>query len=131
MDAGNGRTLRTEFGPRVPARVEEHEKRTDVVTRGDGKKLIESLTETGGILLPEQIMQEHPHGIHAKAFGPAEFFLDLIWVKGAGLPHLQLVDRGLRDVVTADKPRLTSVPIVSFLFGPTGGLGESECGDEA
>ena len=43
--------------------------------------------ETGGVLLPEQVMQEHPHRIHAEPLRPAQFLIDLLRIKAAGLPH--------------------------------------------
>jgi hypothetical protein len=51
--------------PRVPDRIEEHEHRADVVPRGDVQEHVNALPKAGRVLLPEQVVQEDPHGVHA------------------------------------------------------------------
>ena len=48
----------------------------------------------GGVLLPRQVVQEHPHRRHAEALGPAELLVDRGRIERVGLPHLELVDGG-------------------------------------
>ena len=70
--------LQSEFRLRVPARIEQHKQRLDVVSRSDRKKLIHALLESLRIFLPYQIVQEDSHGIHADVFRPAKFLVDLV-----------------------------------------------------
>ena len=98
--------------------IEEHKHRTDVMPRRDGQELVDAFLKTGGILLPEQVVEEDAHGVHAHRFGPGEFLVDLFGIEGRLLPHLQLVDGGLRDVIAADQPGLLRVPRVGLLLGP-------------
>src|SRR5262249_735974 len=115
---------------RVPAGVEEHQQRPDMVLGSDGQKLIEALLESGCVLLPKQIVQEHAHGVHAQGFSPAEFLIDLRRIEAVGLPHLELIDGRFRNVVTAHEPGLLRVPVIGLLFGPAGGLSKGNSGTE-
>ena len=110
--------LQAELGIWIPARIEKHEQRLDVVTRGDREKSVDAILEAGGILLPDQIMKEHAHRVHPHVFGPAQLLVDLSWIEGRRLPHLQLVDCVRRNVVAADQPRLLLVPRPGFLLRP-------------
>jgi hypothetical protein len=103
---------------RVPARIEEHEQRFDLVFRGDLQKLVDPLAVSGGVLAPGQVMQKDAHRVHAQPFGPAQFFIDGLRVEGLGLPHFEFVDGVGRDVIAADQPRLFGVPLVCLLFRP-------------
>ena len=85
---------------------------------GDREKLVDPLLEAFRVLLPQQIVQEDAHGVHAQAFGPAEFLVDLLRIEGVRLPHLQLVDGAGRNVVRAHQPRLLLIPGVGLFFGP-------------
>src|SRR5262245_20893218 len=78
----------------------------------------DALFEAGRILLPEQVMQEDPHGIHSYRFGPAELFVDLERVERRLLPHFELVDRRLGYVVAPDQPGLARVPGICLLLRP-------------
>ena len=69
--------LRAEPRRGIPTGIEEHEERADVMARGDGQELVDALAKSGGVLLPEQIVEKDAHGVHAHGFGPAEFFVDL------------------------------------------------------
>jgi hypothetical protein len=119
MHAGDGRVLRAEFGVGVPAGVEEYEDGTDAVVRGDGEKFVEVLLEAFGILLPELVLQEDAHGIHADTLRHAEFFVVELRIPGCGLKHLQLIDGVGGDVVGSHQPRLLGVPLVRMFCAPT------------
>lgn len=87
--------------------------------------------KTHRILLPEQVVQEDAHGIHAHRFRPAEFLVDLDRIEGRRLPHLQLIDRRRGHVIAADQPWLLRVPGIRLLLRPAGGLrrGSSRAAD--
>ena len=70
------------LGKRVPAGIEQNKNRTDFMPGRDGQKSIDPLPEAGGVLLPQQIVQKHPHGIHAQALRPAQFPVNLLRVEG-------------------------------------------------
>ena len=118
VHAGRRRVLLAELRVRIPARIEEHEQRLDVVLRGDVEEPVDPLPIAVGVLLPRQIVQEHPHRRHAEAFGPAELLVDRSRIERVRLPHLELVDGGGRDVVAADQPWLLRVPVVGLRLGP-------------
>ena len=84
--------LRAKMRQRVPAGIEKHKHRPNVMPRRDPQKLVDALLETGRILLPEQIVQKDAHSVHAHRFGPGQFLIDLGWIERRLLPHLQLVD---------------------------------------
>ncbi len=50
--------LRSEFRHRIPAGVEQHKHRPDMMPRRDGKKRIDSLLKSFRILLPTKIVQK-------------------------------------------------------------------------
>ena len=50
---------------------------------------IDATPETGGLLLPEKIVQEHPHGVEPNALRPAEFEVDALRIESSGLSHLE------------------------------------------
>ena len=94
--------------------------------RGDARNRSIRCAVAGGVLLPRQVVQEHPHRLHAEVLGPAELLVDGLRVERVGLPHLELVDGRRRDVVAADQPRLLRVPLVRLCLGPAGvGAGAS------
>src|SRR2546429_5682980 len=80
--------------------------------RCNRQKLVDALLETISVLLPEQVMQEDAHRVHAEGFGPAKFLVDLFRIKSRLLPHFQLIDRRARNVIAPNKPRLLCVPFV-------------------
>ena len=96
----------------------------------DCEEGVDALAEAGGVLLPEEIVEEDAHGVHADGFGPAEFGIDALWIEGVRLPHLELVDGVGGDVVAADEPGLLGVPGIGLVFSPafgrTGSGGERE-----
>ena len=110
--------LRAELGKRFPAGIEEHKDRPDVMPRGNGEKCIDALLESLRILLPEKVVQEDTHGIHADALSPAKLAVDRGRVEGIGLPHLEFVDRGGRKKIRAHRPGLRFVPGVGLLLCP-------------
>ena len=77
------------------------------------QKLIEPFGKTGRVL-PEQIVQKHPHGIHANAFGHGQFFIDGCRVEGVGLEHFQFVDGVGGGVVGAYQKRFFGIPGIGF-----------------
>jgi hypothetical protein len=102
-----------------------------MVPGSDHQEPIDALLETSRILLPQQVVQEDPHGIHSHRFRPSEFLVDLRRIEGLRLPHLELVNRRLGHVVAANQPRLSGVPGVCLRFRPTaclrrGDVGKSE-----
>ena len=122
VHAGDGRMLRAEVRVGLPAGVEEHEERADVVFRGDGEEGVEALLEAVGVLLPELVLEEDAHGVHADGFSEAELTVVDRGVEGLGLEHLEFVDGVGGDVVRADEPGLLCVPGVGLGFGPALGL---------
>jgi hypothetical protein len=71
------------------------------VALGNVEVLMDALLEAGGVLRPQQVVQEDAHGVHAQTRGPAEFEVDALGVEGLGLPHGQLVDGRSRHEVGA------------------------------
>ncbi len=110
--------LRTEVRIGLPAGVEEDQQGFDVVLRGDGEEGVETPFEALGILLPELVLQEDAHGVHADALGHAELFVVQTRVEGGCLKHLELVDGVGRDVVGANEPGLLLIPGVGLCLGP-------------
>ncbi len=113
-------------GPRCGLGSQQESKRTkqraDVVLCGDGEEGVEALVEAFGVLLPELVLQEDAHGVHADGFAEAEFVVVERGVEGGGLEHLELVDGVGGDEVGADEPGLLCVPGVGCFFGPALGL---------
>ena len=116
---GMGGRCGPSFGFGIPAGIEEHQHGPDMVARGNGKKAIDAALKSGGVLFPDQVMQEHAHGIHAYLLGPSEFAIDLLGIEGICLPHLQFVHRVGGKKVRAHQPRLLGVPLVGVVFSPS------------
>src|SRR5580693_3467110 len=114
--------LFAKFGIRIPAGIEEHKKRPDFVLLRNAQENIHSLLESRRILLPEQVMQKHAHGVQAQRLSPTQFRIDALRIETLCLPHFELIDRGGRNVVAADQPRLSRVPIIRCLFCPASRL---------
>ena len=110
--------LDSELWTWVPARIKQHKERFDVVTRGNFQKLSDSLFEALRIFLPYQVVQKDAHRVHSHVFRPTEFLVDLSGIETLRLPHLQLVDRIGRDVITPHKPWLLVVPGFCFVDAP-------------
>ncbi len=55
----------------VPAGIEKNENWLNVMLVGNREKCLDSLTETRSILLPEQVVQEDTHRVHADGLRPA------------------------------------------------------------
>ena len=81
-------------------------------------KGIDSPLEPFGILLPQQIVQKDPHGVHAQTLSPAQFLINFLRIESSRLPHFQFVDRGGGNEIAAHQPGLLLVPVVRFLLGP-------------
>ncbi len=111
--------LGAEVGVGLPAGVEEYQKRLDMVLCCDGEEGVESFGEALGVLLPELILQEDAHGVHADGFGEGQLLVVELRVEGGGLKHLELVDGVGGDEVRAYEPGLLCVPGVGGLLGPS------------
>ena len=120
--------LRAEFGVGIPAGIEEDEEGADMMFRRDGEEDADTVTEAVGVLLPDQVVKEDAHGVHAEGFGPAQLEVDAFGVEGFGLPHLELIDGVGGDVVAADEPGLMGVPFIRLRFRPSRGGGRLGCG---
>ena len=73
--------LRAELGKRVPAGIKEHKHGPDAMFGRDGQEGVDSVLEAGRILLPEQIVEKDPHGIHAQTLGPTQFLVDFLRIE--------------------------------------------------
>ncbi len=91
---------------------------------GDGEKGVEAADEAFGILLPELVLKEDAHGVHADGFGEAQLAVVDGGVEGRSLKHLELVDGIGGNVVRADEPGLAAIPGVRRFLGPAGGGGD-------
>ena len=85
----------------------------------DGQELIKPAREVTLVLLPEKIVQKHPHRFHPKRLGQPEFLIDFLGIESFRLPHLQLVDCVRGNEVAADQPWLHLVPGIRLLGRPT------------
>jgi hypothetical protein len=101
VDAWNRGVLRTQVRQWIPTRIEEHKHGTNVMPGRDGQELVNPLLESGGVLLPQQVMKKNSHGVHAHGFGPSELGIDLNRIEGHLLPHLELVDGRLWNVIAS------------------------------
>jgi hypothetical protein len=110
--------LRAELRVGIPAGIEEHEDGLDVCLEAIVEEGVEALLEAFGILLPELVLQEDAHGVHADALRHAEFFVVELRIPGGGLKHFELIDGVGGNVVCADEPGLLRVPGVGLLGGP-------------
>src|ERR1700722_9321657 len=110
--------LLSELWIRIPAGVEQHEERLDVVPICNRKKSINPLGETNRVLLPKKIVKKDANRIQANRLRPSEFFVDLSRIECFGLPHFQLIDCGRRNVVASHKPRFLRVPMIRLLWRP-------------
>ena len=89
------------------------------MARCDGEKRVDALLKSLRILLPEKVVQEHAHRVHADSLGPSQLAIDGRRIEGVGLPHLQFVDRRGRQKIRTNGPRLAGVPLVGLSIGPT------------
>src|SRR5450432_4694526 len=96
-----------------------------MVLCADRQKCVDPLPKARGVLLPQKIVQEYAHGIHANVLSPAKLLVDLLRIEGVFLPHFQFVDGTGRNVVAADQPWLLLVPSVRFGLTPPRALGRS------
>src|SRR6266436_10038540 len=119
MHAGFRRALLSDPGIRIPDGIKEYKERPDFMFLRDTQKNVEALLESFGILLPEQVVQEHAHGVQAERFRPAEFFVNALGIKSRGLPHFQLIDCSGWNVVASNEPGLLRVPILRGFVCPT------------
>ena len=114
--------LRAQTRLGIPAGIEQHKQRADVMPQSDGEKGVHAFLKTGCILLPQQVVEKNTHGIHAHRLSPGQLLIDLGRIEGCFLPHLQLVDRRSGRVIAAHQPRLFGVPGICLLLAPARGL---------
>ena len=114
--------LRSQLRIRLPAGIEQHKDRSNLMLVGDRQECVDPLLKSGRVLLPQQIVQEHAHRIHADGLRPAQFLVDLLRIKRCRLPHFQLIDGIPRDVIRTDWPGLLGVPGIRLGFAPARGL---------
>src|SRR5215468_5700035 len=110
--------LRTEVRTGIPDGIEQHKQSADVVARGDLEECVDALAEAGGVLLPQQIVQEDAHRVHADGFRPTELEVDPLRIESVRLPHLELIDRGRGNVVGTEDPGLSRIPVTGLLLAP-------------
>src|SRR6516162_2511529 len=110
--------LWTEVRVRIPDRIEEHEERAYVVAGSNLEKGSDAPPEAGGVLLPQQIVQEDAHGVHADGSRPTELEVDPLRIESVRLPHLERVDRGRGYVVGTEDPGLSRIPVTGLLLAP-------------
>src|ERR1700683_4448523 len=123
MNSGRGRALLSETRIRIPDGIEEDEERADIMLRGNLKESVHAFLEAFWILLPEEIVEEDAHGVHAERFGPAKLEINASGIEGVRLPHFDIVDRRGGNVIAADQPGLAGAPIGCGLFWTLVGVG--------
>jgi len=123
VDAGNRGMLGPQPRVRVPAGIEQYEDGLDMVSGRNPQKHADPLLEAWRVLLPKQIVEEHPHGVHAEPLRPPELEVDPLGIERGRLPHFELVDGVVGDVVAAKDPRLSGVPGLRLRHRPTLGAG--------
>src|SRR3984957_11316700 len=111
-----GAMLATDWGIEVLFALEQHEQRLDAMTARDVDELRQTGLEAAGILSPQLVVQENPYRVQSVQSGPTQFGVDAPRVVGAGLEHLEVVDRGGGDEGRTDRPPLGLVPT----FGTVG-----------
>ena len=84
--------------------------------RADTEKIINPAFESGGVFLPDKVMQIDPDGVEADLLGPATLAVDCIGVISVFLPHLKLIYRGAGNEVAADRPASLCIPGVCLLL---------------
>ena len=124
----HGVRLLAQLGERSPTAVEQDEHGRDAVLVGNAEKPVDAFQETFTVLLPEHVVEVNADGVHADAGRPAELPVDRFRVKGVGLPHLELVDRGGWREVASHQPRLLVIPGVGLLLRPPAGQGDIRAG---
>ncbi len=102
----------------IPARIEQHKDRFDVVLGGDIEEDVDALFKAVWILRIKLVVKEDAHGVHANAFGEAQFLVDLSRIEAVLFPHLKLIDGVGGNIVAADKPALLAVPRLGFFRRP-------------
>ena len=84
----------------------------------DVQECIDPVAVAVRVLLPNQVVQKHAHGVHAEALSPSQFSIDALGIEAVFLPHFELINRGGWDVVTADEPGLPLIPGIRLSFCP-------------
>ena len=88
------------------------------VLLGNREELVHPLLQSLGIVLPDEILHEHPQAVVARLLGPTEFLVDRFRIEGLLLPHFGHVHGRPRQIVApGDRSRL-GIPGPSLLLGP-------------
>src|ERR1700730_17195686 len=119
MNPRNRRGLRSEMRFWIPAGIKQYKDGLDAMTRGYLEEGIHAACESLGVLLPEQIVQKHPHGVHAELLRPSQLQVDPLRIEGVRLPHLQLIDGVRRNVIASQRPGLFGIPFVCLGCRPS------------
>ena len=113
-----GIALLAQHGVGIPAAVEQDEQDANLVFGGDGQELVHPLEKARGVLLVGQVVQEDPHAVEAQVARPAEFAVDGGGIESLGLPHFQLVDGIVGQVIGAGHPAAVLPPFLGFFRRP-------------
>jgi len=113
------RMLRSKFRVRLPAGIEQHQDRSNVMLCGDGKKRVEAGLESFRILFPELILKKHTDRVHPDRLRHSQLSVIQCRVERRCLEHLQFVDGVGRDIVCANEPGLLRIPLVCTFRAPT------------
>src|SRR5437763_7828432 len=97
------------------------------MTGCDIEELLYALLESFRILLPQQVVEKYAHGVHAELLRPTQLQVDAPRIKSVRLPHLELIDGVVWDVVAAQRPGLLRVPGVRLFRRPPFRLGRLSC----
>ena len=117
--AGFGVTLLAERELLSPAVIEEDKHRLNAMRISQREILIHPITESSRVLLPEQVVQIHPHDCHAQRFRATQLAVNGLRVKRVSLPHLQLIDRGAGIEIRPHKIGLVVIPGLCPILGPS------------
>ena len=103
---------------RVPAVVEEYQYRTYGVSPADVEKVVYPVFKSLWVIGIDHAAKIYPQCVESYAFRPSEFLVDLLVVVGGSTPHFNLVDRIRRDVVAADRPIQSGIPLPCLSLAP-------------
>src|SRR6202022_2706491 len=115
MHPRNRRVLRSEMRFWIPAGIKQYKDGLDAMTRGYLEEGIHAACESLGVLLPEQIVQKHPHGVHAELLRPSQ--LQVGGVSGVTEQHPCSNQEKPSDVLHTDYGRLIEPPSTAVCGG--------------
>ncbi|BDB45626.1 hypothetical protein IWGMT90018_60720 [Mycobacterium kiyosense] len=98
---------------------------------GDTDELRQPGLEALPVLSPQLVVQEHPHRVEPVEARSAQLAVDAGGIVGAGLKHLELIDRRRGRVVAPDEPTLRLIPVVGTVGRPPARVGAgARCTDQ-